>query len=280
MRAGGAHERSVRRGILHGQEQMQPGVQAGQRDPAGRKGLGDGVRQRGAPGFVGHTLPREVAGEIPLGNKARQRLLLKAAHSAGIERIGPAPGGQQMLRQHHVRDADAGREAARAGGNIDHRPVRPGHALQTGQRAGVEAELGVVVVLNDVPRAGLLRCPVQKLSPAGGGHRDAGGELVAGCYIAQRRVRCSQRPHRKAPFVYRQPAAGHTAVFQHAAGAGVAGVFHGGGAGQQRGQQAEQIFQARAHHHLVRAAAHAPVLLQIGGQRLAQVFVTLGIAVA
>ena len=60
---------------------------------------------------------------------------------------------------------------------------------------------------------------------------------------------------------------------------GVAGGLHGGGAVQQRGQQAQQIFQTSTHHHLMGTALHAAVFGQIIRQRLPQGKVTLGVAV-
>ena len=48
---------------------------------------------------------------------------------------------------------------------------------------------------------------------------------------------------------------------------------------QQRGQQAQQIFQTGTHHHLMGTALHAAVFGQIIRQRLPQGKVTLGVAV-
>ena len=220
-----------------------------------------------------------MPGEVAPGDEAGQRLLLKAAHGAGIQPVFGVPGGQQMFRQHHVGNADARRKAAGTGGQVHHRAVGPGHALQAGQGAGVKAELGVVVVLDDVALAGAAGGPVQQLGPAAGRHGDPGGELVAGGNVTHGGPGAVQCIQRKAALVHGQAAAAHAGVFQHLQSAGVAGGLHGGGAVQQRGQQAQQIFQTGTHHHLMGTALHAAVFGQIIRQRLPQGKVTLGVAV-
>ena len=259
-------------------QQMQAGVQArkgqlfrGERPP---QGGGQGV----PPDLVGHPLPGQMPGEVPLRDEPRQRLLFKAAHRAGVQPVFRTPRGQQVFRQHHIGDADAGGQTAGAGGQIHHRTVRPGHALQTGQRAGVEAELGIVIVLDDVALARAARRPVQQFGPAACRHGDAGRELVAGGHIAHRRIRPVQGIQRQAVRIHRQTTARHPIVFQHLQSPGIAGRFHRRRAGQERGQQAQQIFQPGPYDDLVRAALHPPVFSQILGQRLAQGRISLGVA--
>ena len=244
-----------------------------------RKGFPQGFCQGVPPGLIGHPLPGQMAGEVAAGDEPRQCLLLKTAHRAGVEGVFRTPCGQKLLRQHHVGDADAGREAAGAGGEVDHRPVGPRHPLQAGQGPGVETELRIVVVLDDVPLSGTPCRPVEQFCPASGGHGDARGELVAGGDIAHRRPRLRQRPDGQPVLVHRQTTAGDAVVFQHLPGAGVAGIFHCRRPGQERGQQTQQIFETRAHDELVRAAPHTAVLLKVLGQRLPQREVALGVTV-
>ena len=71
----------------------------------------------------------------------------------------------------------------------------------------------------------------------------------------------------------------HAAVFQHLLCAGVARRFHCGHARQQRGQQAQQVFQTGSHYDLMRPALHAPVFGKIFGQCPPQSRVALRIAV-
>ena len=66
--------------------------------------------------------------------------------------------------------------------------------------------------------------------------------------------------------------------FQHLLRALVAGGFPPPFAGQERGQQAQQILHTGTHHHLLGGAPHAPVFLQIVRQRLPQLHVPLCIA--
>ena len=256
---------------------MQPGMQPFQGDLPRAERPVQPLHQTIPPGFICHPLPGQMPGKISACDKAGQRLLLKDDHRARIEGVGPLPGRQQMLRQDHIRNADAGGKAPGTGGQIHHRPIRPRHALQAGQRAGVKAELRVVVVLNDQPSALPPCSPVQQLGPAGGRHGDSGGELMAGGHITHRRTGVLQRLHRHPLPVHRQAAAGHPVVFQHLFGPRVAGRFHCRRAGQQRGQQPQQILQPCPHHDLMGAAPHAPVLGQILCQRLPQLRVPLGI---
>ena len=184
-----------------------------------------------------------------------------------------------MLRQHHIGDTDAGGQAPGAGGEVDHRAVGPRHPLQAGQGAGVKTELGIVVILNNIPLPGALGRPVEQLGPAARRHGDACRELVAGGNVADRRPGPGKFFDGKAVFVHGQTAALHAIVLQHLFGAGVPGGLHGGFAGQQRGQQAQQVFQAGSHHDLLGRALHAPVFFQIIRQRLPQLPVALSIAV-
>ena len=267
----------VRRRVFQLCQQVQTGVQPRKGQLFRCKGTAQRRRQCIPAGFVGGALPRQMPGEIPPGDKARQRLLLKPSHRAGVELVFFLPRTQQLPGQHHVGDADARGKAAGAGGQVHHRAVCARHALQAGQRAGVETELRVVVVLNDVPPPRGAGCPVQQFCPASGGHGDPGGKLVAGGDIAHRRIAGGKGGQRQPVRVHRQTAAGHTVVFQHLPGAGVAGGLHGGRAGQQRCQQPQQIFQPCTHHQLLRVALHAPVLGQIPCQRLPQGGIAPGI---
>ena len=184
-----------------------------------------------------------------------------------------------MLRQHHIRDADAGRKAPGAGGKVDNRPIGSRHPLQARQGAGVEPELRIVIVLDDVPLTRLPGCPVQQLRPPTRRHGNPRWELVAGCDVADRRTGSRQGLDGQPVLIHRQAAAGHAVVFQHLLGAGVARVFHGRHARQQRSQQPQQVFQPGSHHDLIRTALDAPVFLQILRQCLPQFGVALRVAV-
>ena len=148
--------------------------------------------QRVPPGLVGHPLPRQMPGKVPLGDEPGQRLLLEPADRAGIKPVSRPPRREELHRQHHIGDADAGGKAPGAGGEIDHWAVGPGHPLQAGQWAGVEPELGVVVVLDDVPLPRLAGRPMEQLRPPPGGHGDPRRELVAWGDVADRRARPGQ----------------------------------------------------------------------------------------
>ena len=203
----GGPESIVRRRVAQFGQQVQAGVQASEVQFFRCKGFPQGFCQGVPPGLIGHPLPGQMAGEVTAGDEPRQCLLLKTAHRAGVEGVFRMPCGQKLLRQHHVGDADAGREAAGAGGEVDHRPVGPRHPLQAGQGPGVETELRIVVVLDDVPLSGTPCRPVEQFCPASGGHGDARGKLVAGGDVAHRCPRLRQRPDGKPVLVHRQTTA-------------------------------------------------------------------------
>ena len=84
------------------------------------------------------------------------------------------------------------------------------------------------------------------------GHRCARGELVAGRDIRKLRAAGLQSVQRHAVPVHRHEHRAHAVVAQHLRRAGLARIFHRKGAGaEQPGQQAHQIFDARAHHDLL-----------------------------
>ena len=124
---------------------MQPAVYALQLHPRQRRPQCGGKPLHAA--LVGKAHPGQMPGEIAPRHELAEGLLFKAAHRVGVHREIPAVPRQQWLGQHHAGDADARRKAFGEGGQIDHRPVRPRHALQAGQRAGVKAEFRVIIIL-------------------------------------------------------------------------------------------------------------------------------------
>ena len=178
-------------------------MQARKGQLAGSKGSVQCCRQCVPPGLVGHTFPGQMPGEVALGDKAGQRLLLEPAHRAGVQAVFFPPCRQKMLRQHHIGDTDAGSQTAGAGGEVHHRAVCTRHALQAGQRPGIKTELRIVIIFYNIPPARPAGCPVQKLGPAACRHGNACGELVAGRDVAHRCIRPVQCFHRKAVLVHR-----------------------------------------------------------------------------
>ncbi len=87
---------------------------------------------------------------------------------------------------------------------------------------GVKTELGVVVVLNDVPpsRGAGPQCSSSARRPAG---MVTPWGMVAGGDVAHRRIAGGKSRQRQAVRVHRQAAAGYAVVFQHLPGTGVAG---------------------------------------------------------
>ena len=124
---------------------MQPAVYALQLHPRQSRPQRGGEPLHAA--LVGKAHPGQMPGEIAPRHELAEGLLFKAAHRVGVHREIPAVPRQQRLGQHHAGDADARRKAFGEGGQIDHRPVRPRHALQAGQRAGVKAEFRVIIIL-------------------------------------------------------------------------------------------------------------------------------------
>ena len=211
-----------------------------------------------------------MPGKIPARNKRAEGLLLKAPHRVGVGGKIAAVLRQQRARQHHAGNADARSQTFGKGRQIHHRAVRTCHTLQAGQRAGVKAKFRVVVVLQDIaPRAG--SCPRQQLGAAGGGHGDAGGEVVAGRQVADAGAALLQRGGGQPVAVNVHRNAGQPAVAQDRLCAGVAGVFDGGKAARKQVRQTpQQVLNARAHHDLVGRAAHPAVARKIPRNLCAQ----------
>ena len=95
--------------------------------------------------------------------------------------------------------------------------------------------------------------------------------MVAGGDVAKVGAAFLQPLHRQALAVDVHQPAGQAAVFQHGAGAQVAGVFHRRHAAREQMRQTpQQVLDARTHHHLFRCADHPPVGVQIGGDLFPQ----------
>ena len=161
------------------------------------------------PALIGAAHPGQVPGEVPFLQKAAEGLLLKAADGVGVGAEGGPVPLQQVPGQDHAGDADAGGQALGKGAEIHHRAVGPRHALEAGQGPHVEAELRVVVVLQDVPPRGP-GGPGQKLGPPPRGHGDGGGKVVAGGDVAQvgpalLQPSCRAVPPRQCPHTGRGP---------------------------------------------------------------------------
>ncbi len=139
MLGGGLYHGGFTLGLGQRQQKMQPAVYTVQFHAR------QGRPQRRSKSFhaalVGKAHPGQVAGKIPARHKLAKCLLLKPAHRVGVGRKIPAIPPQQALRQHHAGNADAGGKAFGEGGQVYHRPVRPRHALQTGEGTRVKAEL-------------------------------------------------------------------------------------------------------------------------------------------
>ena len=133
------------------------------------------------------------------------------------------------------------------------------------------AEFAVVVVLDDVAvrrRVG----PVEQLGALHGGHGHAHGKLVRGRDVGHARVAPFQFGYGNARVPHRYETETATAVAHAVPGDRVAGILqrkHGLRV-EELDQQLQQVLRARAHHDLLCAAAHAPILLQKRGQCAAQ----------
>ena len=231
------------------------------------------------PALIGAAHPGQVPGEVPLLQKAAEGLLLKAADGVGVGAEGGPVPLQQVPGQDHAGDADAGGQALGEGAEIHHGAVGPRHALEAGQGPHVEAELRVVVVLQDVPPRGP-GGPGQELGPPPRGHGDGGGKVVAGGDVAQVGPALLQPGRRQPPLVDVHAPAGDPAVLQDGAAPGVAGVLNGRRAApEELGHQPQQVLHPGPHHDLSRGADHPPVGPQVVRQGPAQVLVPLAVAV-
>ena len=114
---------------------------------------------------------------VALRHEPGQCVLLEAGDGAGIEPQLLPERGEQPVGQHHV-DADGRCDGLGKRVQIDDAPSLV-HGEQRGDGPAHEAELAVVVVLqNEAVRLPLR--PVQQLLPPGDGHNDARGVVVTG----------------------------------------------------------------------------------------------------
>ena len=208
--------------------------------------------------------------EMPLLQKASQGILLHGGHGAGIKAQLGLILPQQGPGQHHVSDPQRGGQGPGEGVHIDD-PVCPVDAAQGGDGAAGEAELAVIVILDEIAPGGLPG-PAQQALPPGDGHHRSGGELVVGGQVEDVRP-ALLRPGRVHPLaVYGEidtlrPVQGiHPPRFR------VARVLHpiDPVTAQQLHQQIIEILCPRPHHDLLRVCGDAPELIDVPGQSLAQ----------
>ena len=220
--------------------------------------------------FIEVARPVQVPFPMALLDEAPQGVLLKPGYGGGLLGKPLAVDGQKAGGQHQIGDADRRGDAAGKGTGVDDAPTVIG-PLQGRDGPPAVAEFTVVIVLHQ-KTALLCRGPVEQLRPAACGHHRACGVLVGRGHIGALGAAFFQGPDGKPALVHRQMHHGPAAVFHGLPGFPVARLFHSiqGLLGEQAAQHHQQVFHARAQQHLLGQAAHAPELVEIAAQSLAQ----------
>ena len=249
------------------QKEVQPRVLTGHPAVLAERALQNGVDNRVALRAVGLAHPVDVRFKILLVQKTRERILLHRRHGGGVEAELRAVALGQALGQDHIADAQRGRERAREGVDIDHAP-RAVDALQRGDGAQREAELAVVIVLDDIAALPRLRPAQQALAAADGRHR-AGGKLVVRRGVQDLCAAHFQRSQAHAALIHKHGRSPCAAERVDARGLGVAGVLHAvdGLAPEQLDDEVIEVLRARADDDLLRRggdAAEAVEMLRDG----------------
>ena len=170
------------------------------------------------------------------GDETGQNVLLQRRDRTGIEAQLLPVAFQQPGRQHQKAEAHRGGNGLGKGVQIND-PAPVIDALQGGDGTAGEAELTVVIVLNDGARL-FLRPSQEGLPPGDGGHQ-SGGVLVVGGDVQRPRLGSHQRRQFYALIIQRDGGAGGSAGVIDLTDLGIAGVLHGEHRvpAQQLGQQ-------------------------------------------
>ncbi|MCY1532846.1 hypothetical protein D9M68_681410 [compost metagenome] len=204
-------------------------------------------------------------------DKVRQNRLLHQLALAEQLRQAGGEMRRQRLGQHHEAHAQPREERLGKGAHVDDAVVLV-QALQRCQRPALEAELAVVVVLDD-PRAALPRV-FEQHAPPRQAHHGAERVLVRGRGKEKaRRVLQPCGVGRDAFVIHRHRDHVDARVGQQAARAPVAGIFHPclvARVGQQARDQVDGLVDAGGQDDLLGLAAHRARQPQVLGQHAPQ----------
>ena len=257
-------------GMGRPEEEVQPRVLLGDVGAGGQRPGAEGRDDRVTLLVVALTHTVQVLFVVAAGEELGQGVLLEGGDGAGVEAQLFPEVGQQRRRQHHEADADGGGDGLGEGVEVDDVPASV-DGEQGGDGAAHEAELAVVIILQDAAARRFPR-PGQQLLAAGDGHDQAGGIVVTGGDVDHVGAGVTKGGDGQARLVQRDEGHGGAVAAVDAGDLAVAGVFHGVAAilTQELHQQAIQHLRARADDDLLRRYVHAPELAEVGGHGLAE----------
>ena len=212
----------------------------------------------------------DVPLQVALVDEARERVLLEAGNRARVETHGINVARQQLRRQHHVADAQAGHHGFREGVQVNHL-VGCVVGEQRHDQAAAVAELAVVIVLDDVTFARAVR-PLEQFQAPLDGHDDARGKMVCRRNVHHVGARFLKLVHQQARFVDGNRPPGVAERLGDGGELAIAGVFHGerGGGPEHLQQTAVQVLATRADDDAVGRNVHAACAPQIRRDGAAQ----------
>ena len=208
--------------------------------------------------------------KIAFGDKACQRVLLKAGYGAAVKAHGLLIALQKARRQHHVADAQRWYQAFGEGVHVDDTALRILCVQRQDEASGI-TEFAVVIILDDVALADAVN-PFKKLQPACYGHDDAGGEVVGGGKMHDVGTAFLQLVNHQAVVINRDVLPGIAKAGGDGGEFFITRFFDGEGAGVTKHlqQAAVKIFRTGADDNLRRINLHSAVVCQIVGNSLAQ----------
>ena len=165
---------------VHPDEEVEPRVLLGDGDLPCHRTPAEQVQQTVPTDLIPFAHPVDVLFEIALTQKTLQRVLLEGGHGTAVEsQLLPEPL-HEPVGQDHIADTDRRGQTFGEGVHIDH-PLAPVQRIHGRHGSGTEAELAVVIVLDDPPVC--LRSPAQELQPPVHGHHQPRREVMAGADV-------------------------------------------------------------------------------------------------
>ena len=221
-----------------------------------------------AKAFIAPAQSVDVLFKVAPAQKPCQGVLLEAGDRGAVEPQLLLEFLHQRPGQHHVADSDGGRQALGEGVHVDD-PAAVIQGLEGRHRVGVEAELTVVIVLDDVA-VSFLR-PAQQFQPPPHRRHQSQGEVVVGGTVEDLGVFQRFRPD--AVFVQSRADAGGTRRGVNSSDLAVARLFHREAfvPAQQLDEKIIQKVRARADEDAAFIHLHPPERRQMlrdgGAQR-------------
>lgn len=202
--------------------------------------------------------------EISLFQKTPEGPLFEIRDRARIKRQRFPVPAQQVTGQHHIANAERGRQAFGERIHVDHALAALIQALQRRNWPARKTEFAVIVVLDNITLAGRIR-PLQQLHPAGDRHGDSERKMMGWRRVNNGGIQTCQRGNIEPMGIQRNGRRPHTVGVQNLPYLRVSGVLERVQtlSAEKLHQQAEEKFGPGAQNDLFGRSLDAAVLSQI-----------------